>query len=145
MHCMHMWFKSHAMFICHIFDSTTSKVSGPVTENSQLSQCHSYYWNFWVTKWMHAHVGHKKHSGHFGSVNMQLWAYYTKSHRYISRQEYHSSAGSVNKTRALDKLLCKEKITIHTVKALHHMLRLLLIRELHYIQRHVNAQTRKSL
>ena len=38
MHCMHMWFKSHAMFVCHIFDSTTSKVSGPVTENSQLSQ-----------------------------------------------------------------------------------------------------------
>ena len=32
--------KSHAMFI---FDSIISKVSGPVTENSQLSQCHSYY------------------------------------------------------------------------------------------------------
>ena len=62
-----MWFKSHAMFIYHIFDSTTSKVSGPVTEKSQL-----------LLKLLGSQVnacscGSKKNSGHFGSVNMHYW------------------------------------------------------------------------
>ena len=35
---------------CYVrLPNTTSKVSGWLTENSQLSQSHSYYWNFWVT------------------------------------------------------------------------------------------------